>query len=488
MPTTAGLGWFSGVFLVVWLISCGRRERRRSGDVLRQLSKVLGGGGEEDFVASALEAAQPEAVELEDPFHVGEGHLDLLAVVAGALEGGRPGQGADLISHLFVDVARHPAVRCVGTAALFQDAILTVGLGGAIKPCSAIMHPTRGFEFLATWAEIEIAFLLIAKVGAGEGAVVALALVDHWNVRLDALFDQSLEGGGATVSGIGRQPFRLEGKAPGYPRHHVDGGLVLLDPVGPVALGIDDDASLVVDQIVGVIGEDRAPPPVGCPGRLRIGQGNGHALASSARRSDTLLIQVVQVVADNPRRPRPIGPGNGLIARHPLDLVDIGLDHAGIDREGFAADQPCRNASAHYPLEHEAQQTRFPEAFVPPRAGRCGCSKAPTLRAASSDPEASRACAPDDRQAPAHQDYSGRKTAPDHVPTDPSSNHPPENLSKKGITGSEHWQARVLQQNWVQNGQKGLESGRWRVRKNLAYQVPMKPWNRQKFWKAHRRP
>ncbi len=52
--------------------------------------------------------------------------------------------------------------------------------------------------------------------------------------------------------------------------------LVLVDAIGAVALGIDDNAELVVDQIVGVIGEDRAYLAVRDPGRLGIGQRDRH--------------------------------------------------------------------------------------------------------------------------------------------------------------------------------------------------------------------
>lgn len=44
-----------------------------------ELSEVLGGGGEQELVASAAWSAPPKAAEPEDALEVGEQHLDLLS-------------------------------------------------------------------------------------------------------------------------------------------------------------------------------------------------------------------------------------------------------------------------------------------------------------------------------------------------------------------------------------------------------------------------
>jgi len=180
--------------------------RRRPRDVLRQLAQVLGGGGEQDFVAGAAQAAQPEAVELEDALHVGEGHLDLLAFMPGALESGCVGKGAGLLSYRLIDVAGHPAVWRIRTAALLHGAVSAIGLAGAIEPGSAIMDPARGFEFLITGANIEVTQPVIGKVGAGEGAVAALAFVPERDMRLNTVVNEALQGGGAAIGGVGGKP------------------------------------------------------------------------------------------------------------------------------------------------------------------------------------------------------------------------------------------------------------------------------------------
>ena len=67
--------------------------------------EVLRGCCQQHFVPDAAQAPQPETVEPENALHVRKSHLDLLALTAGLQEGFRIGQGADTISHIFVEVA-----------------------------------------------------------------------------------------------------------------------------------------------------------------------------------------------------------------------------------------------------------------------------------------------------------------------------------------------------------------------------------------------
>ena len=57
--------------------------------------------------------------------------------------------------------------------------------------------------------------------------------------------------------------------------------------------------------------------------------------------------------------------GLPLAARHATLPVGIGLDHAGVDREALAADQPLVNTAPHGRLEHLAQQIAVAETAVP---------------------------------------------------------------------------------------------------------------------------
>ena len=84
----------------------GWRHRRWSSDILGELSQVLGGGDEQNLVAGAAQAPQPQPVELQDALHVGKQHLDFLALSARLLEGLGVGQRANAIARLLVDVSR----------------------------------------------------------------------------------------------------------------------------------------------------------------------------------------------------------------------------------------------------------------------------------------------------------------------------------------------------------------------------------------------
>src|SRR6202011_3871490 len=57
--------------------------------------------------------------------------------------------------------------------------------------------------------------------------------------------------------------------------------------------------------------------------------------------------------------------GRPLATRHATLAVGVGLDHAGIDREALAADQPLGDAALYGRLKHLAQQVAVAEAAVP---------------------------------------------------------------------------------------------------------------------------
>src|SRR5918995_981007 len=111
--------------------SCWRR-RRWSFDILGEFSQVLGGGNEQNLVAGAAQAPQPQPIELQDALHVCKQHLDFLALSARLLEGLGVGQRADAIAHLLVDVPRDLAhgpgralgLQRAGRAITFQSPII----------------------------------------------------------------------------------------------------------------------------------------------------------------------------------------------------------------------------------------------------------------------------------------------------------------------------------------------------------------------------
>ena len=80
-PLAAGLavgGWISEGLGSCWAQTS---RHRRSPDRFGQFSKVECGGGQEEFVAGAGHASEAEPLQPDDPFHVGEGDLDFLAIL-----------------------------------------------------------------------------------------------------------------------------------------------------------------------------------------------------------------------------------------------------------------------------------------------------------------------------------------------------------------------------------------------------------------------
>lgn len=71
-----------------------------------------------------------------------------------------------------------------------------------------------------------------------------------------------------------------------------------------------------------------------------------------------------EILADRMGRFFCLRPGNRLITRHSLLLVDVRLDQARIDGKRLAADQSGRNAHTHYTLEDPPQGVTLAEAFL----------------------------------------------------------------------------------------------------------------------------
>ena len=92
------------------------------------------------------------------------------------------------------------------------------------------------------------------------------------NMRLDPTPHQPPDHQPRSVSGVGRQPLRLEAKARLGPLQHRLGRSDLSAPARRRCLDVEDDSSLQVDQVIDAIGKpDLALPFVG-PRRGRIAQ------------------------------------------------------------------------------------------------------------------------------------------------------------------------------------------------------------------------
>jgi hypothetical protein len=113
-----------------------------------------------------------------------------------------------------------------------------------------------------------------------------------------------------------------------------------------------------VDQIIGAVGEVGQPAVRRGPTRRGIGRGQELGL-DRRRRAERRLVQRHQVLR---HRASPhdfgwqaVGWGDTALA------AGVGLDHAGVHREAFAADQAFVHAALHHLLEQPTQQVAVAE-------------------------------------------------------------------------------------------------------------------------------
>jgi hypothetical protein len=106
----------------------------------------------------------------------------------------------------------------------------------------------------------------------------------------DIAIRQCLQQSGRSINAVACEPLGAKIEAALDAINHGLGDRDLLNAVGACALGVNDDPSLVVDQIVCIVGEERIDTYPGDPGRLRIGQRDFlRRLASSAATARTTI-------------------------------------------------------------------------------------------------------------------------------------------------------------------------------------------------------
>src|SRR6516164_4573011 len=239
-------------------------------------------------------------------------------------------------------IARNPPRRRMGAALHFECADIAIALRGAIAKRMTIDDCSGGVQQLSIRADVDVARSVEKEVGPAEGAIGACRLVPDRDVRRDLTVHQPLEQPDRAINGVTCQPQRLKIEAALDTLNHRLGDANLGYTIGTRALGVDDDACFVVDEVVGVVSKKWISILPCNPSRLRIGQRDLFwRLASVAAAAQTTVIAAVLLIAGviqsskvfPNRTGRFLGlrPGNRLIARHPLLLVDIGLDQARID-------------------------------------------------------------------------------------------------------------------------------------------------------------
>ena len=146
-------------------------------------------------------------------------------------------------------------MRGVGAAAVLQRTGAAIFGAGQITKGIIGKYLACGLQGFSLWAGVKVAFPVICKVGAREGTVRSIALVPDGNMRINATIHKSLECLSRSIGRIGGETLGFETEATYYPFDHRYADQVLINAIGARALGIDDDAQLVVDQIIGVIDE-----------------------------------------------------------------------------------------------------------------------------------------------------------------------------------------------------------------------------------------
>jgi hypothetical protein len=180
----------------------------------------VGDGSKVEFVAGAERAAQPEPVEPQNAFEVGEQHLDLFSLVARGLVGIALGDLASDVARVFVDRAQHFAGRSVGAAARLQRAWPAVVHAGPVAEQIVFRHtgPRRGeppaivLEDLAGRAAVGVTGVVVGEVLARESAVGETCRTP--GCALDpALMDQPVQHLGRAVAGVRNQSLRPQVEA-----------------------------------------------------------------------------------------------------------------------------------------------------------------------------------------------------------------------------------------------------------------------------------
>ena len=133
-------------------------------------------------------------------------------------------------------------------------------------------------QFRSAWANINIAILVEDEVGTAECAIGAFRFVPNRHVRCDVAIYQPFEQPDRAIDRVACEPLRPQIEAALNAVHHRLGNGNLHCSVCSSAHGIDDDADLVVDQVVCIVGKEgvqawprnpRAtqPPATLCPAR-----------------------------------------------------------------------------------------------------------------------------------------------------------------------------------------------------------------------------
>src|SRR5262245_33351716 len=184
-------------------------DRRWSDDELCEPAEVLRDCRQCELELSTTWSTQAQTTEPKDTLEMCKQQLNTFAIATRSLECFGFGHRPCHVTGLLVEASLDSAERSLWAALCLECAATTVACSREIEKGLPIIDQLahRG-ENLAAGRE-DFAF----EKGR-EGPILALRLVDHWDMRRDlGLVDQPVEASSGTVSRIARQPFGLDAEA-----------------------------------------------------------------------------------------------------------------------------------------------------------------------------------------------------------------------------------------------------------------------------------
>src|SRR6476661_1277881 len=154
------------------------------------------------------------------------------------MKGVRVGQGADLITHLLVEITGNLAYdRC--RALRLQGTGRAVVLAGPVVDDVTLVDIAGTGQLCAAWT-----LRVENEIASTESAIGTRRLVPHGNVRRDAAIYQPFEQPNRAINSVACKPSRPKIEAALDALDHGLGDGDLRETVGTCALGVDDDPGL----------------------------------------------------------------------------------------------------------------------------------------------------------------------------------------------------------------------------------------------------
>src|SRR3984893_225143 len=234
-------------------------------------------------------------------------------------------------------------------------------------------------EQLTRRADIYVAPPIKEEIRPAELAVGPGRFVPYGHMGSDRAIHKPLEQPSNAIHSVASEPLGSKTKATLDTINHGLGNGNLFNAIGAGAFRVDDDADLIVDQVVCIVGKVWIYTRPRNPSRLWISQRDflgrlastvAGAPAVIVPTTTTLLIPASgiegrKVLANCMGGFFRLRPDDWLIARHSSPPARVCLDQACINRECFAVNEPRRDAHRHHPLEHPPQGIALTKALEP---------------------------------------------------------------------------------------------------------------------------